>query len=238
MKIGDYVHIGANSVVEAATIGSHVEIGKNCIIVRPLFFFFFKFSSSQLTHTHVTPTRESSQSSKTALKSPITPFLCQTASYPRSLTSPAHRVRIISTTTTTHLCLIPPAFPPLPSQQHIPTSHYYLFYPVSYLSIFLLHHHPFIRPPLLLLCIISSPNTPSRRIHRRPPRINPRNRRSRHKGLLQPLSTPRVCCPHGSCRWPAFRCRWLRRTFRAPSNKSPVGENVNAPDGALGILDS
>src|ERR1700722_1400972 len=34
MKIGDYVHIGANSVIEAATIGNHVEIGKNCVIVR------------------------------------------------------------------------------------------------------------------------------------------------------------------------------------------------------------
>lgn len=34
MKIGDHVHIGANTVVEAATIGNHVEIGKNCIIVR------------------------------------------------------------------------------------------------------------------------------------------------------------------------------------------------------------
>jgi dynactin-5 len=33
MKIGDHVHIGAGSVVEAATIGNHVEIGKNCIIV-------------------------------------------------------------------------------------------------------------------------------------------------------------------------------------------------------------
>jgi carbonic anhydrase/acetyltransferase-like protein (isoleucine patch superfamily) len=33
MKIGDYVHIGAGSVIEAATIGNHVEIGKNCIIV-------------------------------------------------------------------------------------------------------------------------------------------------------------------------------------------------------------
>ncbi|KAI6106543.1 trimeric LpxA-like protein [Pisolithus croceorrhizus] len=32
MKIGDHVHIGANSVVEAATIGNHVVIGKNCII--------------------------------------------------------------------------------------------------------------------------------------------------------------------------------------------------------------
>lgn len=32
MKIGDYVHIGANTVVEAATIGNHVEIGKNCVI--------------------------------------------------------------------------------------------------------------------------------------------------------------------------------------------------------------
>ena len=34
MKIGDHVHIGANSVVEAAQIGNHVEIGKNCVIVR------------------------------------------------------------------------------------------------------------------------------------------------------------------------------------------------------------
>ncbi|ELU39124.1 dynactin, subunit p25 [Rhizoctonia solani AG-1 IA] len=29
MKIGDHVHIGAGTVVEAATIGNHVEIGKN-----------------------------------------------------------------------------------------------------------------------------------------------------------------------------------------------------------------
>lgn len=34
MKIGDYVTIGANSVVEAASIGNGVEIGKGCIIVR------------------------------------------------------------------------------------------------------------------------------------------------------------------------------------------------------------
>ena len=33
MKVGDHVHIGANTVVEAAQIGNHVEIGKNCIIV-------------------------------------------------------------------------------------------------------------------------------------------------------------------------------------------------------------
>ena len=36
MKIGDHVHIGANSVVEAATIGNHVEIGENCVIVSRL----------------------------------------------------------------------------------------------------------------------------------------------------------------------------------------------------------
>ena len=34
MKLGDYVHIGANTIVEAATIGNHVEIGKNCVIVN------------------------------------------------------------------------------------------------------------------------------------------------------------------------------------------------------------
>jgi dynactin-5 len=33
MKIGDFVHIGANTIIEAATIGNHVEIGKNCVIV-------------------------------------------------------------------------------------------------------------------------------------------------------------------------------------------------------------
>ncbi|KAN0060064.1 hypothetical protein ACQY0O_008037 [Thecaphora frezii] len=34
LKMGDYVSIGANSVVEAATLGSHVEVGANCIIGR------------------------------------------------------------------------------------------------------------------------------------------------------------------------------------------------------------
>ncbi|OLL23188.1 Dynactin subunit 5 [Neolecta irregularis DAH-3] len=32
MKIGDHVHIGQGSTVEAATIGSFVKIGKNCVI--------------------------------------------------------------------------------------------------------------------------------------------------------------------------------------------------------------
>ena len=35
MKIGDHVHIGAGTVVEAATIGNNVEIGKNCVVVGP-----------------------------------------------------------------------------------------------------------------------------------------------------------------------------------------------------------
>jgi hypothetical protein len=45
MKIGDHVSIGAGSVVEAASIGTGVKIGKGCIIVRfpflPLFSSFF-----------------------------------------------------------------------------------------------------------------------------------------------------------------------------------------------------
>ncbi|CAG8451960.1 5908_t:CDS:2 [Funneliformis caledonium] len=32
MKIGDHVSIGEGSIVEAATIGSFVHIGKNCVI--------------------------------------------------------------------------------------------------------------------------------------------------------------------------------------------------------------
>lgn len=35
MKIGDHVTIGENSIVEAAQLGNCVDIGKDCIIVRP-----------------------------------------------------------------------------------------------------------------------------------------------------------------------------------------------------------
>ncbi|KAJ2357516.1 hypothetical protein GGF43_001412 [Coemansia sp. RSA 2618] len=34
LKIGDHVEIGPNTIVEAASIGSHVKIGANCIIGR------------------------------------------------------------------------------------------------------------------------------------------------------------------------------------------------------------
>ncbi|KAI9365447.1 trimeric LpxA-like protein [Zopfochytrium polystomum] len=34
MKIGDHVHIGEETIVEAASIGSYVIIGKNCVIGR------------------------------------------------------------------------------------------------------------------------------------------------------------------------------------------------------------
>ncbi|PWN19625.1 trimeric LpxA-like protein [Microstroma glucosiphilum] len=33
-KTGDFVHIGANSVVESQQLGSHIDIGKDCIIGR------------------------------------------------------------------------------------------------------------------------------------------------------------------------------------------------------------
>lgn len=31
--MGDHVHIGAGTVVQAAVIGNHVDIGKGCVIV-------------------------------------------------------------------------------------------------------------------------------------------------------------------------------------------------------------
>lgn len=34
VRISDFVHVGADSIIEAAQIGSGVEIGDNCIIVR------------------------------------------------------------------------------------------------------------------------------------------------------------------------------------------------------------
>ena len=73
MKIGDHVHVGAGSVVEAATIGNHVEIGKNCVIVR--LHRTLEVSADRVT-------RASSPSSKTA------PKLQTTRSYRRILSSP------------------------------------------------------------------------------------------------------------------------------------------------------
>jgi len=46
MKIGDHVHIGAGTVVEAATIGNNVEIGNNCVVVRPLLSYPFPLQDS------------------------------------------------------------------------------------------------------------------------------------------------------------------------------------------------
>ncbi|SAM63678.1 probable dynactin Arp1 p25 subunit RO12 [Ustilago bromivora] len=34
MKIGDHVSVGANTVLEAASVGAHVEIGANCLVGR------------------------------------------------------------------------------------------------------------------------------------------------------------------------------------------------------------
>lgn len=50
MKIGDYVHIGVGTVVEAATIGNHVEIGKNCVIVCADLMLPPKFHPDKCVH--------------------------------------------------------------------------------------------------------------------------------------------------------------------------------------------
>lgn len=33
IKTGDFVHIGAHTVLQATTVGSYVDIGRDCIIV-------------------------------------------------------------------------------------------------------------------------------------------------------------------------------------------------------------
>lgn len=66
MKIGDHVHIGAGTIVEAATIGNHVEVGKNCVIVSPLCDI-----TPIWTNKRVNVHRESSQSSRTVQRSQI-----------------------------------------------------------------------------------------------------------------------------------------------------------------------
>lgn len=69
MKIGDFVHIGANTVVEAATIGNHVEIGKNCVIVREELFP----PGLLVSYTWLSNLRENLQSSRIAQRLQITP---------------------------------------------------------------------------------------------------------------------------------------------------------------------
>jgi carbonic anhydrase/acetyltransferase-like protein (isoleucine patch superfamily) len=71
MKIGDYVHIGANTIVEAATIGNHVEIGKNCVIVNTLASYVFHFSPSHVC-IYICFRRENSQSSRIVQRLRIT----------------------------------------------------------------------------------------------------------------------------------------------------------------------
>lgn len=55
MKIGDHVTIGEGTIVQAATIGSFVKIGKNCVIVRtvasPPFLFNPTVSGGRLLTT-------------------------------------------------------------------------------------------------------------------------------------------------------------------------------------------
>lgn len=80
MKIGDFVSIGAGSIVEAASIGNGVEIGKNCIIVR-LSRPPSPHSALKLT-SHAS--RERYASSKTTPKLPTTALWEQAPLFPAS----------------------------------------------------------------------------------------------------------------------------------------------------------
>ena len=88
MKIGDFVHIGAGSVVEAATIGNHVEIGKNCIIASNV-----KTAQLSLRWLTCVSFRGSSLSLKTALKSQTMPWYQRTLWFLRWLCMAGHLVR-------------------------------------------------------------------------------------------------------------------------------------------------
>ena len=90
MKIGDHVHIGANSIVEAATIGNHVEIGKNCIIVRPSVRRRLLFYSRSYAMGY---NRGNSPLSRTVPRLLITRSFRQTLSCPHWRCSPDHQVR-------------------------------------------------------------------------------------------------------------------------------------------------
>lgn len=66
MKIGEYVEIGSDTIIEAAQIGVGVKIGSNCVIVK------LRVSSGLPLTTVVD--RAASQSSKTSPKFWTTPF--------------------------------------------------------------------------------------------------------------------------------------------------------------------
>ncbi|KAL7004523.1 hypothetical protein EMMF5_005934 [Cystobasidiomycetes sp. EMM_F5] len=51
-KIGDYVHVGSNTIIEAASIGNNVKIGKNCVIGR---FAIIKDCAEILDDTIIAP---------------------------------------------------------------------------------------------------------------------------------------------------------------------------------------
>src|ERR1700731_3489139 len=93
MKIGDHVHIGAGTVIEAATVGNHVEIGKNCIIVCVSFLPLpLHDSLTDFAYIVWLNCRANLPSSRTAPKSLTTPSSRPILLYPRLRCSPAHQV--------------------------------------------------------------------------------------------------------------------------------------------------
>lgn len=50
VRIADFTHIGPNCIIEAAQIGSCVEIGEGSIVVRPLFLSILWIGSECRDH--------------------------------------------------------------------------------------------------------------------------------------------------------------------------------------------
>ena len=83
MKVGDYVRVGARSIVEAASLGTGACIGKDCIVVRDS-LSLSRLTPSDRVINHSPHCRDDSVSSKNMRSFGMERYSLQTPSYRRS----------------------------------------------------------------------------------------------------------------------------------------------------------